>query len=225
MTSSKSGSEKSEPERTEPDTDWSAWHDRYADPTSPTSRRLALIQDLISHWLDETAPRFVRILSVCAGDGRDVIQVLAQRRDAQRVKAVLVEKDAENCARARADSAALPQVTVIEGDASQSDLFAAHVPADLVVIAGVFGNIRNRDVRTMIEALPQFCAHDGVVIWTRRRRPEGIIEAIADWFSAAGFVPTAYQPREQTTAFIGAHRFLGQPQPLVTGRRLFEFVR
>src|SRR4051794_37987833 len=80
-------------------TDWRAWHADYADPGSALSRRLAVVRGRIGQWLDEH-PGDVRVLSACAGDGRDLLGVLAQRADAARVTATLIELDPELAAAA-----------------------------------------------------------------------------------------------------------------------------
>ena len=74
-------------------TDWDAWHDDYADPTSPLAQRLQVVQRAIEGHLDSSAPRDVRVVSACAGDGRDLLQVLERRDDADRVSATLIEAD------------------------------------------------------------------------------------------------------------------------------------
>ncbi|HEY6741727.1 MAG TPA: hypothetical protein VI110_05150, partial [Lapillicoccus sp.] len=72
---------------------WESWHGAYVDPSSSLSRRLAVVRDRIDQWLDGTAPRPVRVVSLCAGDGRDLLEVLASRGDADRVTGTLVELD------------------------------------------------------------------------------------------------------------------------------------
>jgi hypothetical protein len=76
-------------------TDWAAWHAGYADPASPLSQRLAVVQAQVAQWLDRTHPRPVVVTSACAGDGRDLLDVLTGRPDAARVTATLVELDAD----------------------------------------------------------------------------------------------------------------------------------
>src|SRR4051812_29233674 len=80
--------------------DWLAWHAQYDDPQSPLSRRLRVVQGRLSEWLDEHEGA-VRVVSACAGDGRDVIEVLGRRPDAERVSAVLIEWDPRNADAAR----------------------------------------------------------------------------------------------------------------------------
>lgn len=71
--------------------DYVAWHEAYDDPDSSLSKRLRAVRAEINRFLDNTAPRAVRVLSVCAGDGRDLLGVLARRPDRVRVGGTLVE--------------------------------------------------------------------------------------------------------------------------------------
>jgi prepilin-type processing-associated H-X9-DG protein len=72
----------------------------YADPDSALSQRLRVVQGAVVSWLDgHVGP--ARILSLCAGEGRDLLDVLDGRPDATRVSATLVELDPELARRAR----------------------------------------------------------------------------------------------------------------------------
>lgn len=68
-----------------PRTDWNAWHDDYADPDSALSARLAVVRSEIRRALaDHAAKQAERVapltvLSACAGDGRDILGVLAEQ--------------------------------------------------------------------------------------------------------------------------------------------------
>ena len=57
--------------------DWYAWHDDYDRPDGGMARRLSWVQDRIRAALDEVPPGPVRVISLCAGQGRDLIGVLA----------------------------------------------------------------------------------------------------------------------------------------------------
>ena len=98
-------------------THWQTWHDAYADPGSSLSRRLRIVQGFVRDWLDATAPRAVRVVSVCAGDGRDLLEVLGSGPTPSRVTATLVELDAGLADRARTLGAGLPGVEVRTADA------------------------------------------------------------------------------------------------------------
>ena len=207
-------------------TDWSAWHEDYANPESGLSGRLAAVRAQIERHLDATAPDPVRVVSACAGDGRDLLGVLSARTDAHRVTAVLVEHDAGLAARARHAAAALSaKVEVRQADAASSDVYAHAVPADLVLLCGIFGNVSDADVRTTVEAAPQLCAPGAEVVWTRHREEPDLTPAIRDWFAGTGFEEVAFVAPEGQSWAVGVHRLIADPQPLLAERHWFTFLR
>ena len=66
-------------------TNWRDWHDLYSRPGSGLADRLAAVQAHIRRRLDDTAPRSVQVISLCAGDGRDLLSVLREREDADNI--------------------------------------------------------------------------------------------------------------------------------------------
>lgn len=82
--------------------DWYAWHDQYTDPASPLSRRLAEVRTHVGAALDAARPGPLRAVSLCAGQGRDLIPVLATHPRGGDVTARLVELDPRNVEVARA---------------------------------------------------------------------------------------------------------------------------
>lgn len=91
----------------------------------------------------------IRIISLCAGQGRDVIDVLATHPRAAEVEALLVELDPAlvEFARRRAAKVGLSdRVRVEQGDASSCRSYAGFVPADLVLVCGIFGNVSGEDI-------------------------------------------------------------------------------
>jgi hypothetical protein len=166
-------------------------------------------------------------VSLCAGQGRDVIDVVARHPRRDQVDALLVELDPAlvTFARARADAAGVGAVVcVVEGDASLSRFYAEQVPADLVLVCGVFGNISASDIAATIEALPSFCRPGSHVVWTRHRRPPDATPAIRACFASAGFAELAFEAPEGTVMTVGHHRFDGETTPFDPDRRLFDFV-
>jgi hypothetical protein len=81
--------------------DWVEWHRDYDDPGSPLSRRLELVQGHLCAELDHAPGGDIRVISLCAGQGRDVIGVLAGHPRRGDVRARLVELDERNVAVAR----------------------------------------------------------------------------------------------------------------------------
>jgi hypothetical protein len=212
------------------DSHWVNWHRLYEIDGSPLQLRLEIVQRHLAAAIDERSPAgaTTRIVSLCAGQGRDVIGALAGNPAAASVHARLVELDPQLVFDARAEAARLgldAAVDVVEGDASASDCCAGAVPADVVVACGIFGNISPTDIHAFVDMLPMLCAPNAVVLWTRHRRPPDLTPDVRAWFAEAGFDELAFEsPDEAGLVAVGAHRLTVEPQPFRGGMRLFHFV-
>ncbi len=208
--------------------DYVAWHSAYDEPDSELSRRLRRVQFHIGAVLDRTAPEPVRVLSSCAGEGRDLLGVLAARDDTARVSGALLELHPQVAATARAtvERLDLTGLVVREVDASTSDAYAEDVPADLVLLSGIMGNISADDIHRLVATAPQFCAPGATVIWTRGAMTPDLGPQIRQWFLEAGFEELACDEYvEGSSMRVGVVRYAGPPVPLEPGRRLFTFYR
>jgi hypothetical protein len=208
-------------------TNWVGWHSPYDDPSSPLSRRLALVQAHISGWLEGTSGP-VTVLSACAGDGRDLLGVLTRCADAARVAATLLELDPGLAERARStivEAALQERVSVRAVDAGLCDSYVGAVPADLVLLCGVFGNISDADVRRTVAAVPQLAAPGATVIWTRHTRAPDLTPAIRGWLAETGCEEISFTAPRDVVFSVGVHRFGGPSRPLEPGQRLFRFIR
>ena len=204
--------------------DWYAWHHDYDDPATALARRLAAVQEQICVALDQARPGPLRAISLCAGQGRDLIGALAGHPRQRDVRARLVELDPRNAdvARQAAQAAGLSRVEVVTDDAALTDAYAGMTPADLVLVCGVFGNMTDADVERTVGYCTQLCARDGTVVWTRGRWPPDLVPQICDWFAGRGFDELwVSDPAEGWGA--AAHRFTGTPDPLEPGVRMFTF--
>jgi hypothetical protein len=206
--------------------DWADWHRDYDDPGSLLSRRLQLVQGHLRAEFDRAPAGDVRLISLCAGQGRDVIGVLTGHPRRNDVRARLVELDQRNAAHARqaARAAGLGGVEVLQADAGITDACLGAVPAQIVVACGIFGNIADRDIQATVAALPSLCAPGALVLWTRHRRPPDLTPAIRSWFGQAGFGEEAFHISHDGFMSVGAHRLTGEPAALVPGQRLFTFL-
>lgn len=207
---------------------WRQWHREYDDPGSTLSWRLSQVRCLVSGSLDELEGP-VRLLSVCAGDGRDVLGVLEERPDADRVSATLLELDPVLAERARARAAAGGfAVDVRTVDAGVTDAYAGAVPADLVLLVGIFGNISAEDIRRTVAAVPALAAPGARVLWSRGRSlaDDDPTDRIRGWFADEGCTELDFVTLERGhRPSLGLARFDGEPRSLVPGGRLFTFVR
>lgn len=207
--------------------DYVAWHDAYDDPSSALSARLRTVQAAIAQWLDET-PGSVRVLSACAGQGHDLLGVLESRPgDRERVRGALIELDAENAAIARRRIAELGvDVEVVERDAGVTDSYVGLVPADLVLLSGIMGNITADDIEQLIHAARQFCAPEATVIWTRGAQVPDLGPHIRQWFEDAGFTEVdCVEEIEGTPMRVGVERLTASPDALRPGEKIFTFYR
>jgi hypothetical protein len=205
--------------------DWAEWHSGYDVAGSKLSRRLRIVQEQIRAALDAmpAGPRVA--ISLCAGQGRDVIEVLAGHPRRADVRARLVELDPRNVAIARAAvaSAGLTRVEVVTGDAGLIGHYLPLIPADIVVACGVFGNLTEPDVERTVDACGALCARAGTVIWTRHRGEPDRVPAVCDRFERQGFERLFLTPPALGFG-VGAHRHRRDPVPPPSDPRLFTFV-
>jgi ubiquinone/menaquinone biosynthesis C-methylase UbiE len=209
----------------QPRRDWRQWHEAYED-ASPLRARLDIVQDRIRDALTaRPADRPTRVISLCAGQGRDLLPVLAERPE-RNVSARLVELDAHNVsvARERVRDENLDGVDVVQADAALTSAYEGAVPADLILVCGVFGNVSDADVRTTIGELSRLCAPGATVIWTRSRRAPDLTPSIRSWFAHAGFEEISFVG-EPGSFSVGVHRLRRGPDAFRADLELFRFRR
>jgi hypothetical protein len=182
------------------------------------------VQRHIRKVIDEFEGPPLRVVSMCAGEARDLLGAVesSERRD---ITGRLVELDPELARRARATKEALglTRLEVVVGDAGQAGAYEGAVPADLVLMCGVFGNISDADIRRTASAVPMLAAPGATVIWTRHRGDPDITPQIRGWFRDAGCTDVAFEPVPDSPASVGVARFEGKPAPLVD-QTLFTFI-
>ena len=191
--------------------DWVAWHEAYEDPESALSRRLERVRLHLARAIDQAPPGPVGLVSLCAGQGHDVLGVLPEHRRRDDVRALLVEFDPGNAgvARRRADEAGLSQVQVREADAGVVSNYADALPAEVLLLCGIFGNISDAEIERVVRAAPAMCAPGATVIWTRHRREPDLTPRIRAWFEASGFDEVAFDaPGTGTLVGVGVHRLV-----------------
>jgi hypothetical protein len=201
--------------------DWREWHRAYDQPQSPLSRRLAVVQRLIKATLEVAPPGPIRVVSMCAGEARDLVGALEGDPRAADVRGRVVELDPDLAQTARANLPA--SIEVVVGDAGDGALYAGAVPADVVLACGLFGNITDDDMWRFIALLPSLCARGANVIWTRHRRAPDATIRVREEFAKQHFIEEAFVAPEGTNFGVGMHQFRGEPVDF-TPTRLFTFV-
>ena len=211
--------------------DWRAWYQDYDDPASSLSRRLEVVRTQLAALLAEASGP-VRLLSLCAGDGRDTLPVVAT--SPVPVSSVLVELDPVLADGARASAAALGlgHVEVRTDDAGTTSCCAGAVPADVLMACGIFGNVTDADVERTVATLPSLLAPGGHVIWTRGCRvphdPTELdgdpSETVRQLFADVGFAEVAFVRPDDASYRVGVHRWPGPDVPYRSGVPMFSFV-
>jgi len=214
--------------------DWRQWHHHYDTPDSSLVQRLDAVRRHLRRALAE-APHgedgVVRVMSICAGEGRDVLPVLAEQPVDRTVSAMLVELDPVLAERAGTTAAefGLSGVEVKRADAGLIDTYLDVPPAHILLVCGVFGNISVADVERTIVALPALLADDGIVIWTRgvQNVDRDRSHDIKDCFEEHGFTAMSFTSTEDEMFRVGMHRLTVEPadvQALPPGTRMFTFL-
>jgi hypothetical protein len=202
--------------------DWHEWHQAYDHEGSPLARRLAMVQRCIASAFDAAPPGPIRIASMCAGEGRNLLGVLEDHPRRADVRGRLVELDPALASTARARAPA--GIEVLCADAGTTSSYAGAAPADLVLVCGVFGNVSDADMMSTIDLLPTLCAPNATVIWTRHRRPPDATPGVRRRFAESGFEEVIFHAPENTMYAVGVQRLTTPPRPFRSDVRLFDFV-
>ncbi|MGD0553728.1 MAG: SAM-dependent methyltransferase [Streptosporangiaceae bacterium] len=208
--------------------DWYAWHDSYEDGDSTLARRLTVVQGWLRQALDQLPAGPVRLISMVAGQARDVEGALRDHPRAGDVSGRIVELDQRNSdvARKTLSRIAGDRIEVVTGDASQADAYLGATPAEILVVVGLFGNIAEADIERTIGLLPGFAAPGAYVVWSRGGARQGITDlnpTVRQWFAQAGFTELEHTYIDGHQG-LGFNRFDGTPAPFPAGAKLFEFV-
>jgi hypothetical protein len=204
---------------------WRAWHEDYDDPGSLLSQRLAVVVRRTRAALTAAPRGPVRLVSACAGQGRDVVAALERHPRRSEVHGRLVELDPDNAATAQRaiESAGLTGLEVSVADGGVTDAYVGAVPADVVLLCGIFGNVPDVDVERTVRSASGLCARGAVVVWTRHRRDPDLTPAIRGWFADSGFEEVGFDSPGAGSYAVGTHHLLADPRPLDRGVRLFTF--
>ena len=201
------------------------WHEQYEIPDSDLSRRLQVVVERLSEALDSLRAESPKLLSLCAGEGRDVISVL--RADpGSRVSAVLVESNPVLAERARdaASSSGISGLEVRCADAGDPGSFRDVVPVDVLLLCGIFGNVEPASVRHIVDVVPSMVNQGGYVIWTRGGSEPDWRPVIREWFESAGIEELAFEGAPATYG-VGLNRVIAnRPLSSCLEERLFSFA-
>ncbi|SDD62498.1 hypothetical protein SAMN05444678_11772 [Sphingomonas sp. YR710] len=206
--------------------DWSDWHDEYENEGSELNARKRAVQAQVVAVVDQCPPGPVTIVSICGGQGREVIGALEGHERRADVRGRIVELDTKNAAFARAwaQKVQLGNLEVLAGDASLAESYQGLAAVDLVVISGVFGHINNADRMRLIGFLRQICRKGACVVWTSVSWGDGKIESLRKHFLDNMFEEESFETLAGKFAFtIAKNRYVGEPVPFEPHAKFFSF--
>jgi hypothetical protein len=207
--------------------DWFEWHDLYN--TEPKlQQRLQIVREYISYSLNASPLGKIQVVSVCAGDGRDLLGTLANHPRTKDVYARLVELNPNLVERGQATIESLglaKQIEYINGDATISSNYVGAVPADIVIVCGVFGNLANEaELNRLLGNLSFLSKQGAFVIWTRGHS-NGIpySETVRKYLRESGFEEVDFKLTATGDMGVGIHRYIGENVAVPKEERLFVF--
>ncbi|MDH5291000.1 MAG: SAM-dependent methyltransferase [Acidimicrobiia bacterium] len=204
---------------------WVRWHQAYDDPANMNSRRLEAVVAMLAGVFATAPGGPIRVLSLCSGDGRDLSGALAGHPRAGDVTGVLVEADPELAAGAAANLAVVaPGFAVRCADAGDPASFADQLPADVLLLCGIFGNVAPTDIAATVAAVPALASPGAAVLWTRHRRHPDITSWIRQRFHDAGCPAAAWVSPGYGGFALGLQRVGPHATPEPVPARLFTFT-
>ena len=208
-------------------TDWHEWHREYDNPQSELAARMRTVQRHVAEVVAQCAPGPVTVVSICGGEGRELIGALQNHPRRLDVRGRLVELDADNAAvaRRRAQEAQLDRFEVVTGDAGVTDSYDGVGPADVVVVSGVFGQLDDDDQMRTIEFLRAICKQDAYLVWTSYRRDEERLEKLRRFLDDRGFEEVEFECLDGDTYrfTVAVSRHTGSLQPFVKHQKIFTY--
>lgn len=192
-------------------------------------KRLSVVQSHFSTCLDEAPSGRLGVVSLCAGDGRDVIGVLESHTRRDEVDAVLVELDRESVLAGMEQRAAAglnERVTFINGDATDFATYQNCLPCDVVLLCGVLGHVRPDERLQLVQSLAAFCKPGATLLWTRRV-DKGMTRFtnFQELLELNSFERVQESFTDDGNWGVCTHRYVGLPRTIQKSGRIFQFER
>lgn len=207
------------------DQDWYQWHAPYDQLRTAQTDRLGEVQEAIAAYLDAAPTGDLRAVSACSGQSRDLLPMLISHPRGRDIDATMIELEPLNASflHGALGSTALTRVEVVVADAGMAASYDGHLPADLLLMCGVFANIDIDDARHTIGRLPELCAPGGVLVWTTYGQSVGDADDVLATLDAGGFSTVSLTWTDDRSSLVAVHRFDGEVAPFSPQGRLFTF--
>lgn len=207
---------------------WNGWPEK-AYLREGYQQRLTAVQEHLCECLDDAPPGPIRILSMCAGDGRDVIGAVRSHRRRKDVVAWLVELNSQSVELGKGYSvnAGLERsLQFINGDATSYSTYKSIGAADIVLVCGVWGHVPAHEKSMLVKAISTLCKPGGSVIWTRGTS-KGIarVREIESLFATNWWDKGRITYTPDATWAVATYRYCGPSQELPADGQIFHFQK
>jgi hypothetical protein len=207
---------------------WSGWPEK-AYQREGYQQRLQAVQEHLSECLDEAPPGPVRILSMCAGDGRDVIGAVRAHRRRKDVSAWLVELNSQSVELGKGYSvnAGLERsLKFINADATVYSTYKQIAQADIVLVCGVWGHVPAGEKSMLVRAISTLCKPGGAVIWTRgTSKGIGRVREIEALFAGTWWDKSRVTYTPDAAWAIATYRYHGPAHEMPADGQIFHFQK
>jgi hypothetical protein len=207
--------------------EWNDWHDAYQDESSELVGRMMTCRRHVAAVVSEAPEGPVTVVSICGGQGRELIGALEDHPRKGDVRGRMVELDPDNTAFASrwAAEAGLSGLEIVTGDASVASSYAGLPIVDLVVISGVFGHLDEDDRLSLIDFVRQLCHTGSNVVWTSHRSNNGPAEWLRRAFLERRFEELEYDivPGDDFEFTVTRNLYTGEQQPFHAHEQIFTF--
>jgi len=148
---------------------WTEWHEEaYNDINSLPYQRTEIVKDLINKYLSEIDKNIV-VISIGAGQSRDILPVLIGRKDNDRITTYLIDTDIEclNYAKNYAKDNNIINVHIVDMDGSLVKNYKDIPKADLIIFCGMMTQKNTDEVKNLANNIKLICNEDAQIIWSR----------------------------------------------------------
>jgi hypothetical protein len=197
------------------------WHDNYEDKTSTPYKRTLIVKKLIVDYLINK--NNITILSICAGQGRDVLTSLNADTYAYLID---IDKKCIDYAQSYVNNNNIHNVSIIKADASLISTYVDNnIPkADLILICGVFGHLSLEDISITAQSLKQLIKTGGSVIWTRHKFDNDITKEVREAFELAGYKEETFISPKEEPFSIGMHKLIENAIEPIYDLKMFDYI-
>ncbi len=205
--------------------DWVEWHRSYTDPGSDLSQRLAVVTTAIIDAISSAPPGPISVLSLCAGEARDLSGAALGHPRSGDMHGVAVELNAGLAAIAAGSLRdAGTSIEVRCADAGRPIHWDDVVPVDVLLLVGIFGNLTDDHVQRTVAATAAMVRAGGTIIWTRHRKAPDLTPSIRGWFDDTGCTPIGFTSAGPESYAVGVERMDEPRSSVALPEQLFRFV-